>query len=47
MKNTISCGYCFKLSIIELEEEEDIIEFCPYCGELQDEGDIGELETDE
>jgi uncharacterized Zn-finger protein len=47
MKKTISCEYCFKLSIIELEEDEDIIEFCPYCGELQDEGDIGELETDE
>lgn len=47
VKFTLDCEFCFKRSIIELEEEEDIIEFCPQCGESVDNEDIEELEFDE
>jgi phage FluMu protein Com len=41
MKITLDCEFCFKRTIIQVEEEQDIVKFCPHCGESQ------ELEHDE
>lgn len=41
MKITLDCEFCFKRTIIEVEEEQDIAKYCPICGETP------EIEHDE
>ena len=46
MKRTVvNCDYCYNKSIIGREDDE-IILFCPMCGEKQDE-DLDELDFNE
>jgi hypothetical protein len=41
MNITFDCEFCFKRTIIEVEEEQDIPKYCPLCGETP------EMEHDE
>tara|TARA_R110000803_G_scaffold20442_2_gene52619 strand:+ start:2878 stop:3039 length:162 start_codon:yes stop_codon:yes gene_type:complete len=44
LKWTIDCGFCFKQTVVEVEEDRDIVEYCPLCGQSQEiESDEGEL----
>jgi|TARA_R110000796_G_scaffold216098_1_gene332160 hypothetical protein len=40
-KWTIDCGFCFKQTFIQVEEDQDIVKYCPLCGECP------EIEADE
>jgi len=41
VKHTLDCEFCFKRTIIEVEEDHDIVKYCPHCGETP------EIEVDE
>jgi len=45
---TVNCGYCFNESLIGVDDEqENIIEYCPQCGEYQDDDILEELDFDD
>lgn len=45
---TVSCGYCFFESLVGVDdEEENIVEFCPQCGEYQEDTIVEELDFED